>query len=153
MQYDSGSCAAFTEQGSSASQMTSATSFGGYCHTTWMRKTSKRRSVSLHPSQISRIYGFGCRDTRDPKRGKAFKNLWFRVKEMCTDTALLDCCGRDSLKRSGLRMHWRKRSGKLLLCAVANGTGLFLSVYVDDTMMARKMHNLDPMWKRLKETR
>ena len=50
VQYDSGSCAAFTEQGSSASQMTSATSFGLYCHTTWMRKTSNRRSVSLHPS-------------------------------------------------------------------------------------------------------
>ena len=50
VQYDSGSCAAFTEQGSSASQMTSATSFGGNCHTTWMRQTSKRRSISLHPS-------------------------------------------------------------------------------------------------------
>ena len=50
-------------------------------------------------------------------------------------------------------MDRRKRSGKLLLCAVANGTGLFLSVYVDDIKMARKMRNLDPMWKRLKETR
>ena len=70
---------------------------------------------------------------------------------MCKDTALLDCCGRDSLKRSGLRVDRRKRSGKLLLCEVANGTGLFLSVHVNDTKMARKMRNLEPMWKRLKE--
>ena len=31
--------------------------------------------------------------------------------------------------------------------------GLFLSVYVDDTTFAGKKQNLDPVWKKMDETR
>ena len=48
---DSGSHAAFTEQGSSASQMTAAKSNGCPSKATRMPRTTSRRSVSLHPSQ------------------------------------------------------------------------------------------------------
>ena len=50
---DSGSYAVFTEQGSSASQMT-AESHGYYIKTTRMRRTSSRRSIRLHPGQNRR---------------------------------------------------------------------------------------------------
>ena len=57
-----------------------------YCHTTWLRKTIKRRSISLHPRQnggrsgtvdtfkvrLSKYMEFGYRDTCGRKRGKAF---------------------------------------------------------------------------------
>ena len=48
---DSGAYAVFTEQGSSASQMTAAKSNGRHCEITRMRWTSRRPSVSIHPSK------------------------------------------------------------------------------------------------------
>ena len=50
----SGSYAVFTEQGSSASQMTAAKRNGCHIKATRMRRTSSRRSISLHPSQNAR---------------------------------------------------------------------------------------------------
>ena len=48
---DSGSCAGFIEQGSSAAQMTAAKSNGCHSKVTRMCWTSSPRSISLHPSQ------------------------------------------------------------------------------------------------------
>ena len=45
---DSGSYASFTEQGSSASQMTAAKGAGRYCLTTWMPWSINRRSISAY---------------------------------------------------------------------------------------------------------
>ena len=50
---DSGSYAVFTEQGSSASRMTAA-SHEHYIKTSWLRRTSSRRSIRLHPGQMGR---------------------------------------------------------------------------------------------------
>ena len=52
VKYDSGPLAVSTEQGSSASQMKAAKA----CHSkaTRMRRTSSRRSISLHPGQNGR---------------------------------------------------------------------------------------------------
>ena len=47
---DSGSYAVFTEQGSSASQMTAAKVMDIKIQTTRMRRTSSRRSIRLYPS-------------------------------------------------------------------------------------------------------
>ena len=44
----------FTEQGSSAPQMTAAKSHGHYFKTTGMRRTSSRCSIRLHPGQNGR---------------------------------------------------------------------------------------------------
>ena len=51
---DSGSYAVFTEQGSSAPQMTAAKSHGRQIPTTRMRRTSSRRSISLYPGSNGR---------------------------------------------------------------------------------------------------
>ena len=51
MKDDSGSFAVLTEQGSSASQMMAAKVLDVLFQTSRMRRTSKRRSISKHPSQ------------------------------------------------------------------------------------------------------
>ena len=51
---DSGSYAVFTEQGSSASQMTAAKDHGYHLQIAWLRWTSSRRSISLYPNENGR---------------------------------------------------------------------------------------------------
>ena len=51
---NSGSCAVFTEQGSSASQMTAAKIIDIHLQITRLRWTSSRRSISLCPSKSGR---------------------------------------------------------------------------------------------------
>ena len=51
---DSGSCAVFTEHGSSASQITAAKVVDIKIKTTGMRRTSSRCSISQHPGQNGR---------------------------------------------------------------------------------------------------
>ena len=51
---NSGSYAVFTEQGSSASQMTAAKDHGYHLQTAGLRWTSSRRSISLYPSKNGR---------------------------------------------------------------------------------------------------
>ena len=51
---DSVSYAVFTEQGSSASQMTAAKIMGYHLQITRLRWTSSRRSISLYPSKNGR---------------------------------------------------------------------------------------------------
>ena len=50
----SGSYAVFTEQGSSASQMTAAKDHGYHLQIAWLRWTSSRRSISVYPSRNGR---------------------------------------------------------------------------------------------------
>ena len=54
---DSGSFAVFTEQGSSASQMTAAKIMD--IQIAWLRWTSSRRSISLYPSENKRCSQIG----------------------------------------------------------------------------------------------
>ena len=51
---NSGSYAVFTEQGSSASQMTAAKNNGYHFQIAWLRWTSSRRSIGLYPSENGR---------------------------------------------------------------------------------------------------
>ena len=51
---DTGSHSVFTEQSSSASQMTAAKSNGCHIKATEMRRTGSRRNISVHPSQNGR---------------------------------------------------------------------------------------------------
>ena len=51
---DSGSHAVFTEQGSSASQMTAAKGHGYHLQIAWLRWTSSRRSIGLYTSKNGR---------------------------------------------------------------------------------------------------
>ena len=54
MKDDSGSYAVFTEQGSSASQMTAAKIMDIISRLPGLRRTSSRRSISLYPSENGR---------------------------------------------------------------------------------------------------
>ena len=80
------------------------------CHTTWMRKTIKRRSVSLHPkskiegssgtaenSQVSLSRWNSVTATRVARNVAKLP----RVQETYTDTPLLDCSGRETIRENG----------------------------------------------------
>ena len=67
---DSGSYAVFTEQGSSASQMTAAKSHGHYFKTTGMRRTSSRCSIRLYPGQNER-----CTDVIENSKVRMCRHL------------------------------------------------------------------------------
>ena len=44
------------------------------------------------------IYGYVFHDTHGQNIGRTLKTQWFLLNEMCTDTHLQDCCGKDSPK-------------------------------------------------------
>ena len=85
---DSGCYAEFTEQGSSASPMTTEKVLDIFRQSTWVRRASKRRSISLHPRQngrrsetadtsqvrLSRHLDSVTAEQLAKKRGRAFKN-------------------------------------------------------------------------------
>ena len=88
---DSGSCAVFTEQGSSASQMTAAKVMDVIARLR-MRRASSRRRTSIHQSQIGRCivpikkfqsfnvqtYGHVCHDTSGRNLNPSFLlNIFF----------------------------------------------------------------------------
>ena len=94
---DSGSYAVFTEQGSSASQMTAAKSHGYHLQIARLRWTSCRRSISLYPSENGRCsqitensqnrnvqtYGFVYHDTNGQNHGPVWKTQSFLLNEIC----------------------------------------------------------------------
>ena len=97
---DSGSYAVFTEQGSSASQMTARESSARYCQTTWMCRTNKRRSFCLPkskswrlqhcpklPSLSAQTSGYVYHDTSGRNHGTTSKSKWFS-KGISTDIPL-----------------------------------------------------------------
>ena len=111
---DSGSYAVFTEQGSSASQMTGAKVMdviarpGG-------TETSSGRNISLHPGQNGgRSQNADDSEVRVPRYMGASSStqvseimvkhgrLWFFSNEICTETHLQASCGKDSSKK----FHW-----------------------------------------------
>ena len=104
---DSGSFAVFTEQGSSASQMTAAKSNGHHLQIAWFRRTSSRRSISLHSSKNERR-------SKIVKRPKSeCPDIWIRLPrhtwlKSCMVTHLLDCCGKDSSRKFYWDLDWKK---------------------------------------------
>ena len=104
---DSGSFAVFTEQFSSASQMTAAKvmnviarppdcsgqaadAVSAYTQEKWRTLQSCLNSRS----QKVQINGYVFHDTNGRNLGQASKTQWFLWNETCTDTHLLASCGR-----------------------------------------------------------
>ena len=71
---NSGSYAVFTEQGSSASQMTAANIMDIISRYAWLRWTNSRRSVGLHPSENGR-----CSQIIENSKKSECPDIWIRL--------------------------------------------------------------------------
>ena len=124
MKDDSGSFAVLTEQGSSASQMMAAKVLDVLFQTSRMRRTSKRRGISWHPSQndglFSKIiencwnrsappFGFMHLHPVGQNFGTKFKNLWFLLKGLVRTTT-----GRMALGATIRKSLYRQFNGRKL---------------------------------------
>ena len=86
---DSGACAVFTEQSSSASQMTAAKNHGCYCKITRLWWTSSWCNISVHPSKIHKsecpdVWIRFPRHKNGQNHERKLKNPWFLLTEICT---------------------------------------------------------------------
>ena len=145
MNDDSGSYAVFTEQGSSASQMTTPNVMDVYFKATRMRRTSSRRNVCLHPGQNGRcttiVQNSEVRMSRYLDTSIIFlheRNLYGHplaglLLERQLEKVLLD--------------HGEKKVPNWEYVSVNREKGLFLSVHVDDVKLTGKNKNIDPMWE------
>ena len=91
----------------------SSKSNGCHCKTTWLCRTSSRRSSCLHPSEnggcsqiaqnsqirMSRFVDTSSTTPMTKKKEKHWRSHWFLSNEMCTDTYLLASCGKDRLRK------------------------------------------------------
>ena len=109
---DSGAFAVFTEQGSSASQMTAAKvmdvsarlpgcdgqaadAISAYTRV----KIGGRSQIAQNSNvRLSRRVNTSFHDTHGRNHGQTLKIQWYFLNEICTDTNLLVSCGRDSSK-------------------------------------------------------
>ena len=158
---DSGSCAVFTEQGSSASQMTAAkimdiiSRLPG-CSGQAADAVSASSQVKMEDApKLLKIPKSQCPDIwirlprhKWPKSWSSMEDPVVLFSEICMVIFWQDCYEKGNLRKSycstvGKRfpienayfVHRQKR--------------LFLSVYVDDIKLAGKKQNIDPKWKLL----
>ena len=153
---DSGSYAVFSEQGSSASQMSAAkvmdvikrlTACAGQAADAVSAYTQVRREDAPLLLKITRsecpTFGYVCQNARDLNHGPVWKIQSFFLSGICTVILYQDYYGKgNSRKFFWKRMrkipHWK--------CLFLNTEkGLFLSVYVDEIKRAGKKQNLDQM--------
>ena len=119
---DSGSYAVFTEQGSSASQMTAAKVSENHFQIAWLRRTSSWRRISLFPGRKWKIipnywkfpnrnvqtFGFVYHDTNGQNHGPVWKTQLFLLSEICTVILWQDYCAKGNLRKSYWNMAGRK---------------------------------------------
>ena len=103
----------FTEQGSSASQMTAAKVVGCHSKTKRLSRTCGRRGARLHPtmngemfqncsnfqSHNVQMYGYASHDTKGLNHGETLRIQLFFSNEICKDIHLLASCGKDSSRK------------------------------------------------------
>ena len=157
---DSGSCAVFTEQGSSASQMTAAKIMDIVsrllgCDGQAADAVSAYTQVEMEDAHKLKILKSECPDIWiRPPRPKWPKS-WSSMED---PVVLLE---RNLYGHLLAGLFWERQFEKILLkhgwekipnweCLfVHREKGIFLSVYADDIKFAGKKQNLDPMWKEL----
>ena len=102
---DSGSHAGFTEQGSSASQMTAANEIDAIAR--------QPDCAGQAQSQNVQIFGYVFHATSFPNHGSTSKTQWFFLDEICMVIHLLDSCVKDFFfsKNPGTRMGTNDRIG------------------------------------------
>ena len=162
MKDDSGSYAVFTEQGSSASQMTTAAKVMDVISSLpGCSRTSSRRNICLHPGQngkctiiveksevrMSRYFDTSSKTQNGSKHGPVWKIQSFLLSETCTVILYQDSYGNGNLRK----FCWNTVGKKFL-----NGNVYSLTEKMDysclcmrTTKLAGKKQNIDPMWKAL----
>ena len=157
---DSGSYAVFTEQRSSASQMTAAkvmdiiSRLPG-CDGQAADAVSAHIKVKMEDAHkllkntkigMSRHMGFVFHDTNGQNHGPVWKTQSFFLNEICMVILWQDYYGKDNLRKS-----YENTVGRRFpignVYSSTETTGLFLSVCVDDIKLAGKKQNIKPMWK------
>ena len=160
---NSGSYAVFTEQGSSASQMTAAKimdiifrlpGFDGQAADAVLAHTQVKMEDA---HKLLKIPNSECPDTWIRLPRHKWPKSWSSMED---PVVLLE----PNLFRHPLAgLLWERQFEKILMkhgwekipkweCLfVHREKGLFLSLYVDDIKLAGKKQNLDPMWKLLKK--
>ena len=158
---DSGACAVFTEQGSSASQMTAAKIMDVIARL----PDCDGQAADSVPAYTQVKLEDAPRFLKIPK--SECPDVWIRLPRYKWPTSLGKIEEPVVLLERNLYGHpltgllWERQFEEALLelgwekipnweCMfVHRKQGLFLSVYVDDIKMAGKKQNLDPMWKKL----
>ena len=157
---DSASCAVFTEQGSSASQMTAAKvmdiifrlpgcagqaadAVSAYTQV----KMEDAPNCSKFPNRNVQTFGFVYYDTNGLKRGPVWKTQSFFLSENLYGHLLAGLLWERQFDKIILMYGWEKVSKLGMSLFVHRDKGLFSSVYVDDIKLAGKKQNIDPMWK------
>ena len=151
---DSGSYAAFTEQGSSASQMTAAKVMDIIS-----RLPGCRRSVCLYPCKMEdapkllKIPKSECPDIwirlprhKWPKSSSSIEDPVVPLERNLYGHPLAGLLWERQFEKILLQHGWEKVSNWECLF-VHRQKGLFFSVYVDDKKLAGKKQNIDPVWK------
>ena len=159
---NSGSYAVFTEQGSSASQMTAAKVMdiisrlpgcAGQAADTVSAFTpgkNGRCSKIIENSQIgmSTHLETSTKNTKWPKSWSSMEDPVVPLGRNLYGHPLAGLLWERQFEKVLLKYGWEKIPNWECLF-VHREKGLFLSVYVDDIKLARKKQNLDPMWKLL----
>ena len=91
--------------------------------------------------------GFVYHDTNGLNHGPVWKIQSFLLSEISTVILWQDYCG----KGNSRKFYWNTvgKSFQIGNAFVQREKGLFLSVYVDDFMLAGKKQNISPTWKLL----
>ena len=158
---DSGSYAVFTEQGSSASQMTAAkvmdiiSRLPG-CDGQAADAVSAYTQVKMEDAhQLLKIPKSECPDIwirlprhKWPKSWSSIEDPVVLLERNLYGHPLAGLLWERQFEKILLKYGWEKVSNWECLF-VHRQKGLFLSVYVDDIKLAGKKQNIDPMWKLL----
>ena len=148
---DSGSYAVFTEQGSSASQMTAAKSHGHHIKATRLRRTSSGRSIRVYPGQNGRCsviienskvrmsrYLDSSTKTQMAKimvqYGRSSRSGWTESVRSSSDRTILGTTIRERV----LLEHGWEKVPNWECTFVSREKGLFLAVFVDDIKLVGK---------------
>ena len=156
---NSGSYAVFTEQGSSASQMTATkvmdiSSRLPGCDGQAADAVSAFSHVKMEDAhKLSKIPKLECPDIWIRLQRHKWPKSWFSMEDPVVllernlyGHPLAGLLWERQFEKIRLKHGWRKIPNCECLF-VHREKGLFLSVYVDDIKFAGKKQNLDPMWK------
>ena len=111
---DSGACAVFTEQGSSASQMTAAKvmdiisrlpgcegqAADAVSACTQVKMEDAHKIIELFPNRSDQTFGFVYNDTNGLNHGPVWKTQLFLLSGICTVTLWQDYYGKGNLRKS-----------------------------------------------------
>ena len=159
---DSGSYAVFTEQGSSASQMTAAKimdiisrlpgcdgqAADAVSAETQVKMEDAHKLLKKFQNRNVQTFGFVYHDTNGRNHGPDMDDPVVPLERNLYGHPLAGLLWEKQFEKILLKHGWEKIPNWECLF-VHREKGLFLSVYVDDIKLAGQKQNLDPMWKLL----